>query len=123
MKKIYFILLCCSCFCTSYSQEKKEGTVLRVEPNGVVVYKPIDVEQTLRIKPKDISYTKEEKASPKTIDNLPLEELEEMLYYINLKMETITDIEDNNEDIKNYEKQKRLIEEKILKIKPTRHDD
>jgi len=123
MKKIYFILLCCSCFCISYSQEKKEGTVLRVEPNGVVVYKAIDVEQTLGIKHKDISDTKEEKIPSKTIDDFSLEELEEILYYINLKMETITNIEDNADDIKNYADQKRLIEEKILKIKPTRHDD
>lgn len=123
MKKIYFILLCCSCFSISYSQEKKEGTVLRVEPNGVVVYKVIDVEQTLGIKSKDISDTKEEKISPKTIDDFSLEELEEMLYYINLKMKTITDIENTEEDIKNYEEQKRMIEEKTLKIKTSRHDD
>jgi len=123
MKKIYFILVCCFFFCISYSQEKKESTILRVEPNGVVIYKPIDVEQTLGIKSKEISHTKEEKAPPKTIDDFSLEELEEILYYINLKMETIPNIEDNADDIKNYVAQKRLIEEKILKANPARHDD
>lgn len=117
MKSIYFYFLCCFCFCFSYSQEKKEETIIRVEPNGVVVHKSIGVEQTLNIKPEPTISTTKRETSPKTLDDFSLEELEEMLYYIDLKIENVSDTEDYDESIRNYVRQKGMIEEKIKKIK------
>jgi len=84
----------------SFSQTQKKGTILRVEPNGVVVYKPIDVEHTLGIKSESNSKIEVQTQNPpiKTINDYSLEELEYMLPHIDLKIEKHkTDITDDEE--------------------------
>jgi|SRR5690554_72092 len=116
MKNKYLTMVCFFCFCFTYSQEKEQneirGTILRVESNGVVVYKPVDVEQTLGIKPELAPVVEERSNSPRTIDDYSLEELEEMLYYVDLKIDNV-----GTDRVNNYTEQRSLIEKKIQSIK------
>ena|SRR5690554_2585473 len=116
MKNKYLTMVCFFFFCFTYSQEKEQndlcGAILRVEPNGVVVYKPVDVEQTLGIKPEPTSVKEERLNSPRTIDDYSLEELEEMLYYVDLKIDNV-----GSDRVNNYTEQRRLIEQRIQSIK------
>lgn len=105
----------------SYSQEKGTGVILKVEPNGVVVYKPIDVEYTLGIKSESVQEQPEQQKesnhrTARTIDDFSVEELESMLYHADLKMEKISEEEGSGEALEYYTEQKKLIEEK-LKVK------
>ncbi len=102
---------------SSYSQKKGTGVILHVEPNGVVVHKPVDVEHTLGIKSDSVQQTQKQSIktnsrSPRTMDDFSVEELEDMLYYADLKIEKIKE-EGNAEDLKYYVEQKQLIEEKL----------
>jgi len=116
MKNKYLTLIFVLISGFTYSQKKEhptKGTILRVEPNGVVVYKPIDVEQTLGIISKPASEVKKEVHKPKTINDLSLEELKEMLYYLELKIDNT----DYYQDLINYSEQKKLITDRIQSIK------
>lgn len=113
MKRTYSVVIFLVCICFSYSQEKDPNTILRVESNGVVVYKPIGVEHTLGIKSETVFPVAEERVTPfKTIDDLSMEELEEKLYYINLKLEKAIN-EDSTDDIIRYKEEKHLTEGRI----------
>lgn len=113
MKRRYITVISIMFACFSYAQEKGSGTILRVEPNGVVVHKPVDVEHTLGIKPEPVS-PKEKKARPvRTLEDLSLEELEERLYHIDLKMEN----SEPSDDFNRYKEQKQLTEDRIRNIK------
>lgn len=115
MKKKYLTIVFVLFFGFTYSQKKEQpekGTILRVEPSGVVVYKPIDVEQTLGITSKPIPEVKKERSKPKTIQDLSLEELKEMLYYVELKIDNT----DSSEDLINYSEQRKLIIDRIKSI-------
>lgn len=119
MKRTYLTIISLIYVGLSYSQEKDSSNILRVESNGIKVYKPVDVEQTLGIKPEAISTITEEKAvSIRTLDDLSTEELEERLYYINLKLEK-SDSEGNADDVIRYKKEKQLTENRIQSNKQT----
>lgn len=110
MKNKYFITIAALvCMLYSYSQEKDSETILRVEPNGVVVHKPIDVEHTLGIK----SAPAQKENPSRTIDDFSEEELETMLFYADLKIEKISDEGGSDDDVNYYKEQKQLIEEKL----------
>ncbi len=119
MKHTYLTIISLMCACFSFSQDKDSRTILRVEPSGVVVYKPIDMEQTLGIKPEIVSPVAEEKVIPvKTIDDLSVEELEERLYYIDIKLEKAIS-EDNTDDVIRYKEEKQKTKNRIQNNKKT----
>ncbi|MFA5557714.1 MAG: hypothetical protein AB7D46_03180 [Flavobacteriaceae bacterium] len=112
-----FLIIASLMFVTfSYSQKKGTGVVLRVEPNGVVVHKPVDVEHTLGInsEPVQEQHKQQNTNTPRTIDDFSTEELESMLYHADLKIEKIREEEGSDADaLKYYKEQKQLIEKKL----------
>lgn len=113
MKRIHLAVISLMCGVFAYSQEKNSGTILRVEPSGIVVYKPVDMEQTLGIKSEAVVPVTEERIVPvRTLDDLSVEELEERLYYIELKLEKAIN-EDNTDDIIRYKEEKQQTEARI----------
>src|SRR5690554_5613768 len=94
-----FLIVASLMFVTfSYSQKKGTGVVLRVEPNGVVVHKPVDVEHTLGINSEPIQKQHKQQnentsRAPRTIEDFSTEELENLLYHADLKIEKISEEE------------------------------
>jgi len=80
MKTILLTLITLITSLFSFSQTTEKGTILRVEPNGVVVYKPIGVENITDTKPQNYQKIEPQTQNPpvKTIDDYTLEELEYM---------------------------------------------
>ena len=109
MKKQYIFAVALLTAISSYSQEQ---TVLRTEPNGVIVYKPIDVESTQGI-------VKEEfKPNPsRSIDELSIDELTDMLHYVNLKIKKIEETSENASSLEPYIEQRKQIRTKIQNFK------
>jgi len=125
MKSKIFIFLALIITFFSFSQTREKGTILRVEPNGVVVYKPIDVERTLGAKSENTSNkidTQTQNPPIKTIKDYTLEELEYMLPHVDLKIETyeneITDDEESrNAEIERCLAYKKAIKDRIEELK------
>jgi len=126
MNRIFFISLAFIVTFFSFSQTQEKGTILRIEPNGVVVYKPIDVEHILGVRSENNSKVELQTQGPpiKTINDYTLEELEYMysLPDIDLKIEVykneITDDEEErNKEIERCLAYKKAIEERIEELK------
>jgi len=127
MKTFFFTFVTLLITFFSFSQTAEKGTILRVEPNGVVVYKPIDVEHTLGLKSENTSNKIEPQTQNppiKTINDYTLEELEYMysLPDIDLKIEKykneITDDEESrNAEIEGCLAYKKAIKDRIEELK------
>jgi len=126
MKNKVFIFFAFIIISFSFSQTTEKGTILRVEPNGVVVYKPIDVEHTLGLKSENI-YNKIEPQTQnppiKTINDYTLEELEYMLPHVDAKIEmyeneNTDDDESLNTEIERCKAYKKAIKDRIEELKP-----
>mgnify|MGYP003407422216 FL=1 len=109
MKKKYFIVIALVMTFSSYSQDQK---ILRTEPNGVVVYKPIDVETTQGIVKEDF------KTNPsRSINDLTVEELNDMLYYLNLKIKSIEQTTENASSLDSYIEERQQVRKRIQTLK------
>lgn len=111
MKRCVLGILFFMCVSISYSQEKEASTVLRVEPSGVVVHKSVGVSNSLNITSVSV-----QENPVRTIDDYSKEELENMLFYVNLKLEKTKEEGGDDQEVNYYKEQKRLVEDK-LKIK------
>jgi len=126
MKTIFLTLVTLIISLYSFSQTTEKGTILRVEPNGVVVYKPIGVENTSDTKPQNYQKIEPQTQNPpiKTIDDYTLEELEYMysLPDIDDKIEayknnTSSDQESRNAEIERCLAYKKAIKDRIEELK------
>lgn len=108
MRKFYLIALSAFSFC-SYSQEL---SVLRTESNGVVVYKPMDVEKTLGLVKKEFKSN-----PPRELTDFSVDELTDILYIINLKIKNIEETGDNSDSLDTYVEQRQNIRKRILALK------
>lgn len=109
MKKKYFIVVALVITFSSYSQEQK---ILRTEPNGVIVYKPIDVETTQGIVKEEFKTN-----ASRSINDFTLEELTNMLYYVNLKIKNIEETSENASSLDSYIEQRQQIRKRIQTFK------
>jgi len=124
MKTVFFTFVTLLITFFSFSQTKEKGTILRTDPNGVVVYKTIGVENTMNAKPQNYQKIDVQKEGPpiKTINDYTLEELEGMLPDIDLKIEMyrheITDDEESrNAEIERCQAYKKAIKDRIEELK------
>ncbi len=108
MKKHIIVIISFMGVWVSYSQEKEASAILRVEPSGVVVHKPVGVENSV-----DATSVSIQKNPIRTIDDFSVKELENMLFYANLKLEKVKDDGGAEEDMLYYEEQRQLIEDKL----------
>jgi len=127
MKPLFFTFITLFITFFSFSQTTEKGTILRVEPNGVVVYKPIDVEHTLGLKSENTSNKIEPQTQNppiKTINDYTLEELEYMYSSpdIDAKIEMYeneitNDEESRNAEIERCQTYKKAIKDRIEELK------
>ena len=89
----------------SAAQEKSPKSV-RTEPNGVMVY---EAQGNESVTPITIL------SNPtKSMNDWSLEECENALYYIELKIQALKTAQNNAVSIKEYEAQKKLIQERVV---------
>jgi len=104
-KKILFIFLFVSKAFFTFSQTQNSHILVRTESNGVQVYESVGNESL-----SEISFTN---IPVKTLSEWNLEECENALYYIGLKIEETIVFGANEFEFQEYEAQKILIYERI----------
>ena len=109
MKKKYLLVAIPMVTFFSYSQEL---TVLKTEPNGVIVYKAIDVETTLGEKKVEF------KSNPsQTLNDFSFDELRDILNTINAKIKVIEETGENSESLDSYIEHRQIIRKRMQLLK------
>jgi hypothetical protein len=93
----------------SYSQEL---TLLKTDPNGVNVYKAIDVETTLGEKKVEFKTN-----PPHVLTDFSFDELRDILNTINAKIKFIEETGENSESLDGYVEQRQVIRKRIQLLK------
>lgn len=104
--KLLLIIFTTTISCISIAQEKSELKLVRVESNGVQVYEASGNETFVSNENEQISPTR-------TLNDWDVEECENALYYIGLKIEKMKENEGNEHLILEYEAQIVLINERL----------